>query len=245
MQVFRVRFTIRVTDSVPRMPAVPAPLVYALLCEAFGKGTGRHKGLPDNVMVIAPEQLRLHLDIGDTYAFGINVIAANEEEAGTLIRSLQTGLQRHGQERAGGRDTLAGNFALDSCEDLFAGKILDGRELPAALDPQHVLAECQALMHRCEAVTLNFHTPLRWQIPGGGKHTRKLYFDRRHFDAGLFLQKVPHRLAHFGLDTSPGPNDPDYAEAAVLDNRLVWIDCDHRSGAARSFSSAERKAASR
>src|SRR5437763_1338150 len=90
IQVFRVRLVLQATDRI-FMHAFHAGNLYALLAAAQGKGSDGPSGVPDGVLLDAPEQCRARLDPEDTYAFGLTLLAG--DRAGPTLATLVRGLR--------------------------------------------------------------------------------------------------------------------------------------------------------
>jgi len=227
MFLYRLRFTLEITASVGRLHAIHWPTIYALLCEASGIGFKTRSFLPDGIIVLAPEQLRVSLSPGDRYVFGIDLLAGEAVVARQMLDRLLEGLNQIAAKAASPAATLGGNFRIAGIDDVYAGVPLGSDQLPTPLPAQTVLDEVQRVWGQ-RRFTLRFETPLRWQLPRSQRDQRNRYFDRKNFDAGVFLQRLPGRLNGLGLDTSGAPDNIDYDSARVLDNRLVWLDVDYR-----------------
>jgi len=232
MLFFRIRICLEITGHVPRLFPTHWPLIYSLLCEAGGIGSGSKPALPLGCLLIAPEQLRTHLARGEKYAFGFSLLASDEATAGETVARIVRGLGQLGaRPRGKKRASLAGNFSVDSVEDLIAAQAWSPERPPAPVDGELILDQVNRLAG-ARRVTLRFASPLRWQLPRSQRKANRhhTYFDRHSFDAGIFLSRLPKRLEAVGLDTSGPPRDADWSDAKVAANELVWLDVEYGGG---------------
>ena len=84
-----------------RLHAYHGPILDALLAQAHGAARNQDPGVPDGVLLDAPEQARLWLAKGSRYAFGLTLLAADRQAAGTLCDQLVHGLRQVGRRRSG------------------------------------------------------------------------------------------------------------------------------------------------
>jgi len=229
LQVFRVRFLLRLTKST-RMPAQHAAVLYALISEAFGQADQRDPIMPDGVMLDAPEQCRTWLAKEDTYAFGMTILAGGVPEATSLVDSIQRGLVQVGRRAAQRQAALGGNFRLERCEDLVVDQPRGvGRPL-VPISAEFIESEIHAAA-RCTELTLQFGSPLRAGRPKHRCLDGHAYFDRDYFSPASFFSRLHRRLDTLGVhplspsivlpDTPPGVVS---TEARVAQNQLVWLD---------------------
>src|SRR4051812_32396296 len=73
-RVFRVRVLMQARDNI-RIHAFHAGTLYALVAAAASRGRQTPPGIPDGLLLDAPEQCRSVFEPGDRYAFGFTLLA--------------------------------------------------------------------------------------------------------------------------------------------------------------------------
>ncbi|HKM52426.1 MAG TPA: CRISPR-associated endonuclease Cas1 [Isosphaeraceae bacterium] len=216
---FRLRAVLEATAPV-RLHAHHAAAVYALLAAAYGRGRDGSPGLPDGLMIDAPEQCRVRVNPGELYALGFSLLVAEPELAGAIVRDIVAGLNVLGEQAGPNRPVWGGNFRLVAVEDLVAGTPWDEACQPAAIRAD-VLEQEAARLEGRSRLTLRFTTPYRRRRLKPDDRPGHAFFDRSHFDAELFLSSLWSRLADLGLiqGEKPGANG-----VSVAGNALVWLD---------------------
>jgi hypothetical protein len=176
MLIFRLRFLLEITDTVPLLYPTHWALVYAVLSEANGLALKTKAALPEGTLLLAPERLRTYLEPRDHYAFGATILATSEASAAKTVARLTTGLEILGSGSRRRGKALSGNFRLVETRDLVANEALNPRlapggsqdlvetAAPRAIDGQQLLEQAQAVADR-EQLTLQFVSPLRCQVP--------------------------------------------------------------------------------
>lgn len=96
VRLYRIRVVLKIRKSVS-LHAFHAPVVYAVLCEANGRGFDIKAAIPDGMMLNTPEQCRTELREGDEYAFGFSLLAGSEQEGNSRISAIISGLHSHGE----------------------------------------------------------------------------------------------------------------------------------------------------
>ena len=127
MLVFRFRFLLEITGRVPPLYPTHWALVYALICEANGLILRTRSALPEGILPLAPERLRVHLESGDQYAFGLTLLAESTDAATEIVLRLQQGLEQLGRGNPARGKALSGNFRLLETRDLVADQIFTGQ----------------------------------------------------------------------------------------------------------------------
>ncbi len=215
---FRVLLTARATVA---LPPHHAATLYGLLAAALGRAGGE-SGIPEALLLDAPEQARTLVRDGEPYAFGVTWLAPSPEEAAGRMAELLAGLQAVGA-RAGPRaPKWGGNFQVTRVDDLVLGGAWTPAALPFPVPPGQLRREAAAVAGLAEA-TLVFESPLREERGDRHKQEGHGFFDGEFFDAPAFLSRLNARLRRTGF---AGPADavPPPGELAVAENRLVWLD---------------------
>ena len=236
MKIFRIRVLIEISDDVPRLHPVHGPLIYALLAEANGAGLGLDSSCVDNrILVDAPEQLRVALNIGEPYAFGATLICESEEDAWKRVNVLRSGLEiLSSQGRPEKRNSLDRNFRLSKIEDLVKNETLDENDFPVAISRKHIEDEISRI--DSQKLELVFETPLRWLTPKSVLNSSKSqrgrpkfpkFFNRDYFDAKLFLERLPARFRELGFEPQLG-KVVSAESAETISNKLGWLDTHYR-----------------
>ncbi|MDA1053167.1 MAG: CRISPR-associated endonuclease Cas1 [Planctomycetota bacterium] len=224
---YRFRFVVRVSREV-RLPTHHAAVVYALLANANSEPhAGSQAAIPDGWLLDAPEQGRVRLRAGETFAFGGTLIAENPGAARHRLDHLREGLQRVGQTAQDGRDRLGGNFSVELIEDLVAGRVLAPDVMPVAV-PVDCLTQQLVQLSHCETWTLRFTSPVRIPLDPAHRTPGHGFFDRQYFDARSLVARLRIRLPALGVRRDDGhEEDPhDFPDDAVhvVGNELVWLD---------------------
>lgn len=224
LHVCRVRFLLEATGAA-KLNAHQAATVYALFAAAFGCVRGEDDAMPEGVMPDAPEQCRLRLTPGETYALGCTILEDEPGYAARLTRTLAKGLQQVGADKSRRRTNaaLAGNFRLREVRDLVAGRVLEPGECPAPI-PQDRIEKEKDRAKASTRLTLVFTSPLRMMRAAAARADGHNWLDEQHFDAGLFVVRVLNRLASLGLAPKPEEVGWIYADTRTHENRLVWLD---------------------
>jgi len=201
-----------------RLHAHHAAILYALLAEANGAGSGGITSIPDGVLLDAPEQSRLRLVKGDRYSFGFQVLAADQATAGACVSRLVEGLRKVGSQGRQDKKPLWGNFRVGEVRHL-AGT--DGAGSPEPIPLQHIALE-QERGRSMKEITLRFLSPLRWERPKPERASGATYFDDRFFPADLFARRTLQRVNALGY-TVP-LTEVSGRDVALVENQLVWLD---------------------
>lgn len=200
-------------------------MLYALVAAAYAAGTGHEPAIPDGLMLDAPEQARIDLRAGEPYAFGWTLLAPDGAAAARTTGAVLRGLVALGHKKLPNAKVLGGNFVLRSVEDLVKGEEIrpgaSGTPDLMCIPGAHLRREFERV-DTPRRLALRFTSPLRIERGDAFKQDGRRYFDSQHFDSARFVQRVRHRLA--GLNLWPRPEDDWPHEAALLENRLVWLD---------------------
>jgi CRISPR-associated protein Cas1 len=223
-QIFRVRVTLRMKRGT-RMHAHHAAILYALLSEAHGRAQQSDPCIPDGLLLDAPEQARLWLAEGSSYAFGFTLFDSHPLAASQQVDALVRGLRRIGRDGGPAKSraaALGNNFEVQRVDDLVSGRARSAGGLLEPIPADWIEHECEQLAGQTR-LTLRFLSPLRAHRSKHARQTGHQFFDRFHFDADAFLRRIAGRLDALGLaagldDASPLP------PPVVVDNRLVWLD---------------------
>ena len=219
---YRVRFVIEATRDI-RIPARQGAMIYALLAAA-NKTDESPAAFPRDLLLDVPEENRMTIQSGETYAFGGTLLANTPAEALGVIQQLRVGLTRLSTEGKPRRDGLGGNFRLESIQDLVDPRDVQDQP-PSPMPVEFVSREIHALLGRGE-ITLSFLSPLRLERPGHGKQEHESFFNRRYFDAAYFVRRLLRRMATVGLQPRSEDDQRGVTPEAVqvVDNRLIWLD---------------------
>lgn len=218
LQVFRVRLVLQATDKI-FMHAFHAGNLYALLAAAQGKGTDGASGVPDGVLLDAPEQCRAQLDPEDSYAFGLTLLAV-PDRAGPTLAAIVRGLRLLGKAREAPGLVWGGNFRVRDVADLVADRSWgDGDPLrPVPDDRFHSETEMLAAFPQW---TVRFSSPFRSERPRRDQQPGRGFLDRDYFPVETFARRLWDRLA--GLELVTG-DQPLCGDGRIADNRLHWLD---------------------
>ena len=225
VRLYRFGVTLRMTRVV-ELPAVPAPVIYALLAEANGRGFDSKPAVPDGLMLDAPERCRIKVYPQETYNFGFSLLTGSESETKARFASLWTGLHELADSGPNGA-RLGGNFRVEVFRDLVAGHALyPGAEI-TPLPDERLVKEVERLRN-ANTVTLRLREPIRAQRPKSAREPRHRFLDGNWFEAETFLDRLSRRQQRTGF----GPLDSDQPlsteqlkdAAKTIENRLVWLD---------------------
>ena len=211
-----------------RLPTHHAAVVYALLANAnSAPHAGSQAAIPDGWLLDAPEQGRVLVRAGETWAFGGTLIAENPGAAQRRLDHLREGLQRVGNTAKDQRDRLGGNFSVELVEDLVAARPLAPGGMPRAV-PVACLTNQLRQLSACETWTLRFTSPLRIPLDPAHRSPGHGFFDRQYFDPRSLVARLRIRLPTVGIRREDGhTEDPhDFPDDAIelIDNELVWLD---------------------
>jgi hypothetical protein len=187
---------------------------------AYGAVRNQDPGVPDGVLLDAPEQARLWLAKGSQFAFGLTLLAADRQAAGSLCDQWVDGLRQVGRRAGRAKTALAGNFEIEQVEDLVAAASHRPGYGLQAMPEEIVQGELERVAGATE-LTLRFLTPLRAHRSKKTQRDGHRLFDRERFEPRAFVQRLAARLAGLGLDAW---TEEQLAARAVSDNRLIWLD---------------------
>ncbi len=223
-RLYRIRVVLKIRKSVS-LHAFHAPVVYAVLCEANGRGFEIKPAIPDGMMLDAPEQCRTELREGDEYAFGFSLLAGSEQEGNSRISAVISGLHSLGENGHRGAK-LGGNFYVVKEQDLVSGHVLTNDAQPTPLPVDRLTAETQRLAEAKE-LTLRFTSPLRCQRPDKARTVGHHYVDRYWCDAAALCQRMQTRQRQVGYQPPPdlfSDSDLSPHSCEVIRNHLAWLD---------------------
>jgi len=223
---YRLRWVLRLAQPT-HLPVHQAGVVYALLAQA-NRTEEDATAIPDGLMLDVPEQCRIQVLGGELFAFGGTWIESQSSALQERLRALNRRLRALGRRREHkSSDGLGGNFDVYGIEDLVAQRSIDRGELPRPIPIEHISDEIGRLL-ALDELTLRFTSPLRLERPRGESRDGHHFFDRDYFHPVLFLQRLVRRLPAIGIVRRDAAAD-EAAEfppeaAAVLENRLIWLD---------------------
>jgi CRISPR-associated protein Cas1 len=221
-QVFPIRITLRMTAPA-QFHAHHAAILYALIADVPPAAGDHPGGIPDGVLLDAPEQCRLRLAKDDRYTFGASLLFPDRSGAADCLEMLSRGLGRIGHERPRGRKALSGNFEIAELEHL-AGTGSDGK--PNPIDPT-VFCDEQKATRELKELTLNFLSPLRWERPKPDQAEGATSFDHRYFNAEVFVRRTIDRVRSLGYVLSQ--DDVGRSDVSLVSNQLIWLDFSYGS----------------
>ncbi len=219
-QAFAVRVVLQALDDV-RLHAHHAAALYGLLAAAFGAVRAGAEGIPDGVLLDAPEQCRTRVTRHERYAFGATLLAESPTAAQQLLGELATGLATLGARPAPDRPAWGGNFVVASVEDRVANSLCSSTTRLAPIPAPRWDDEANQLAALGHA-TLRFTAPLRCERGDHDRRPGHAYFDRECFPVPSFLFRLGQRLARWGL-IDEGEVRKD-AAGRLTANELVWLD---------------------
>jgi len=222
--LYRIRVVLKLRKAT-LLHAFHAPVVYAVLCEANGRGFKIKPAMPDGMMLDAPEQCRTDLRPGDEYAFGFNLLTGSEREAESRVSALIAGLHSLGEDGLRG-SKLGGNFHVLKVQDLISDHVLKNDAKPSPMPVERLLQEVHRLADLKE-LTLRFTSPLRCQRPDKTRTVGHQYFDRYWCDPVLLTQRLQMRQRQIGFAPTLelfGDDDIRPDCCAVVHNHLAWLD---------------------
>jgi CRISPR-associated endonuclease Cas1 len=218
--LYRLRFVLELTSAV-RLPALQAPLAYALLARALHAGGYPQEEVPSGCQVEAPERGRVEIRVGEPVAFGVTLLERND--ALQLAACLVRGLTEVGRLRRRIHEVLGGNFRLVEATDLVSGADLLINKQPRPLPQEVLIAEAnQAAPQR--SLTLRFQGPLlaRRRSKDAQREHGSTFLDQRGFEAGTLLEKLQDRFQSLGLIAGAQEDLTRHARIESLD--LHWIE---------------------
>jgi CRISPR-associated protein Cas1 len=226
-RIFRVRVVLQAMDDI-RMHAFHAGTLYALLAAAASRGRQAPPGIPDGLLLDAPEQCRSILEPTDRYAFGFTLLA-HPDQASSLVTDVVRGLKELGKKKEAKGLVWGGNFKIIDIHDLIADRSWnEGNDLTPVPTDQFV-REIEQLSDAADC-TLQFGSPFRSERPNRDRLPGRGFLDRDYFPPELFARRLWERLAGLGIVTGPAPA---LGEWTVAENRLVWLDFSYGHAQAR------------
>ena len=223
---YRFRWVLRLLRGTT-LPVHQAAVVYALLANANASSPDA-PAIPDGLMLDVPEQCRIGVQAGQTFAFGGTWIESQAAVLQERLHALNRRLRALGSDRQHkSTDGLGGNFELQSVEDLVSGRGVELGAAPRPVRADQITKEIRRVLSLPE-LTIRFTSPLRLERPRSDARDGHHYFDRDYFQATYFLQRLAHRLPAIGIvrqdvpDAESAELDPDSVQ--VIENRLVWLD---------------------
>lgn len=220
---YRARFLLRITRQL-HLPACHGAVSYSLMARAFGVGATVEDGVPDGLLLDAPEQGRTRATHSQLYALG-GTFLGPPEQATARCRQVADGLARLGAGKPGPGATLGGNFRLHAVQDLVTGSELAADGLLAPIPADHLAAEFAAA-RELRRLTLRFSSPLRMRRGRAHQETGHAFFDGKHFEPLAFFRRLAGRLVPLGLTGEPF-DDSLARGVRVIENRLVWLDMEY------------------
>lgn len=218
---FPVTVDLRVRRDVT-LPAHHAALVCGLLKRACALGSTQEQSFPDGVLLDAPEQARLVLQKGETYRFGVTLVASSEAAARERLTRLIEGVRRLGRNGPAAAYGLHGNFEVADVVTLPDGHPAERRLAPI---PDEVLRDEVEFVRQRREVTLRFRSPLHCERPKTLRQPRADCFDGQVFPPDVFLRRAARRLQELEILTAIPDVQPQHVE--VVTNRLVWLDVEY------------------
>lgn len=217
-RIFRMRVVLQAMDNI-RMHAFHAGTLYALLAAAASRGRQTAPGIPDGLLLDAPEQCRAIFEPGDRYAFGFTLLA-HPDQVGALATDMIRGLKELGKKKIAQGLVWGGNYKVTDVHDLVADHLwAEGDDL-TPVPTERFVHEIDQLAGT-PACTLEFTSPYRSERPNRDREPGRGFLDRAYFPPQLFARRLWERLAGLGIVTGPAPS---VGEWTVADNRLVWLD---------------------
>ncbi len=227
--VFRLRVLLRATRRISLRPFQGGQL-YGFLCEAFALGCKTRPGIPDGVMLDAPELSKTRVEAGELYAFGLTFVGFDVGSASLLAQQVVRGMRKLSEAQRG--PVLAGNYRVEGVFDLAAGRVFGRKTVLVPIERKQVVERVGGL-GASKRLTLRFDAPLRLRRPrpkrgssrshnGSGKRSGG-YVDGQYFDAAHFFRRLIDRLRSLGLEF-PGIDERLLKKPRVIENRLVWVD---------------------
>ncbi len=229
MRFFRVRVVVEATAPV-RLHAQHGAAIYAWLAAAAGQERKGAPGLPDGLMIDAPEQCRVRIEPGEPYAFGFTLLDTDGNAAAGVLRTLVDGLAVLAATPLPGTPAWGGNYRLVGVSDLVTGAPWGSQQPLTPISVESLDDEAEQLA-RLDRVTLRFTTPLRRRRLADAGRPGHAYLDHTRFDAPQFAGALWTRLAGLGLTAGTPPT----VEGLTCDsNRLVWLDFSYGPAAERT-----------
>jgi CRISP-associated protein Cas1 len=221
LRVFPCEITLKMTGPA-RLHAHHAAILYALVAESQAKGSDDQPGIPDGVLLDAPEQSRLSLAAGEQYTFGLQILATDDHEATQRLEPLLRGLKKVGVHGTRGKKPFSGNFIVQNVH-YIAGNRPSGPlpGSPSSIAPEYISRE-QEQARGLSQLTLRFLSPLRWERPKPARTAGGAYFDENYFSADLFARRTIERAVSLGYPFAPADVAP--SDVSVVENHLVWLD---------------------
>ncbi len=200
-----------------------AALVYALLCNAYGTRNDTKPGMPDGILLDAPDQGLRHLGPDSPLTIGLTTACPSIIHAHQTLEHLVEGLRMIGRRPT--PDQRLGKYSIDSIEDLIQRKAIQTAQLARALSDDHLQEEFRTLGNDSR-LTLRFVTPLRCSRPKTKKREGHAFFDETYFSATSFLSRTKRRLCNLGwpIEQKELQMSKQRSSAIVEENRLVWLD---------------------
>ena len=189
--IYRVRWTLRATLEWS-LHSHQNAILYALLSDAARGGDAEGPtGLPDRLLLDAPERCRDRVEAGESFAFGATLLEFDPGRAAELLGRLNEGLVRLGRVAPRRPVALGGNFDLIDVRDLVAARALGPGDAPEALGMDAVGGEIRRLNDRGNGpLTLRFLSPLRLERPAAEADDGHRFADASAFEARMGFTSV-------------------------------------------------------
>jgi hypothetical protein len=201
-RIFRVRIVLQTTEPI-RMHAFHAGTLYALLAAAASRGRQTALGIPDGLLLDAPEQCRSVFEPGERYAFGFTLLA-HPDQAPSLVTDVVRGLKELGKKKEAKGLVWGGNYKVNDIQDLIAERSwAEGNDLTPVPTDQFV-REIDQLGGAADC-TLQFVSPFRSERPNRDRLPGRGFLDRDYFPLDLFARRLWERLAGLGIVEGSAP----------------------------------------
>lgn len=221
IRVYPVRISIRATAPL-RLHAHQCAIIYSLLCNANGASSNLPPAMPDRLLLEAPERGRLELVSGETFQFGLCLLAESAMVAHDQLMKIVRGLESVGTTPPAATKGLRGNFAhvlaTSLVGDSTAAKALDA----IAPIPWDFVRDEIARAEAMSEVTLHFESPLRCERPNKERREGATCFGDSLFLPDVFLRRAARRLQELGFIEAIPAIAPKDVE--LIENRLMWLD---------------------
>ena len=226
-RIYRVRVVLQAMAPI-RMHAFHAGTLYALLAAAASRSRQAPPGIPDGLLLDAPEQCRSVLEPADRYAFGFTLLA-HPDQARLLVTDVIRGLKELGKKKEAKGLVWGGNYKVNDIQDLIVDRSwAEGDDL-TPVPTNRFVQEIDQLGGAADC-TLQFASPYRSERPNRDRLAGRGFLDRDYFPPELFARRLWERLMGLGIVTGPAPALDEWG---VAENRLVWLDFSYGHAQAR------------